>query len=108
MRLEYTTVGLSETAAVPTHITVKFAVYPNGNVDVITHAFNVLTWEDEYPFPGGFQCTLEDSVRFQYRSGEDISLFYIHLLKDHPFIRISRILPLATLHPIRKKTQNLL
>ncbi|CAG0885735.1 unnamed protein product [Darwinula stevensoni] len=75
MRLEYTIVGLSQTTTVPTHITVKFAVFPDGRVDVITHAFNMLTWEDEYPFPGGFQCALEDSIRFQHRSAEQYDTY---------------------------------
>ncbi|CAG0904211.1 unnamed protein product [Darwinula stevensoni] len=43
-------------------------IFEDESVVFTSNAFNALTWEDEYPYPEGFQCILGDSFNFIYAS----------------------------------------
>ncbi|CAG0898650.1 unnamed protein product [Darwinula stevensoni] len=73
--LEYYYLGITMDASTPTFNVVRMRVYPDGFVNVTGSAFLTTTWEDEYPFPQGFQCTLDDGARFQYRQQEDYDVY---------------------------------
>ncbi|CAG0896377.1 unnamed protein product [Darwinula stevensoni] len=70
--LEYDYLGVSMDGSTPTFNVVRMRVYPGGFVNVTGNSFLTTTWEDEYPFPEGFQCTLDDGARFQYRRREPL------------------------------------
>ncbi|CAG0898649.1 unnamed protein product [Darwinula stevensoni] len=69
--LEYYYLGVTMDASTPTFNVARMRVYPDGFVNVTGSAFLTTTWEDVYPFPQGFQCTLDDGARFQHRRQEE-------------------------------------
>ncbi|CAG0905752.1 unnamed protein product, partial [Darwinula stevensoni] len=70
--LEYDYLGVSMDGSTPTFNVVRMRVYPDGFVNVTGNSFLTTTWDDEYPFPEGFQCTLDVGTRFQYRRREPL------------------------------------
>ena len=65
--------GLSQDGTTLTSNVSQMRVFPNGTVSVTGYSFLTTTWEDEYPYPEGFQCTLDEGARFQYRERESLS-----------------------------------
>ncbi|CAG0896374.1 unnamed protein product [Darwinula stevensoni] len=73
--VEYDYLGVSPDGTAPTFNVAQIRVYPDGFVNVTGNSFITTTWEDVYPFPQGFQCTLDDGIRFQYRQQESYDFY---------------------------------
>ncbi|CAG0890458.1 unnamed protein product [Darwinula stevensoni] len=73
--VEYPGFALSETGETTVVIMNRFFVSRDGSVSVKINHYNSFTWEDEYPFPEGFQCVLGESARFRYDSGDTYDSF---------------------------------
>ncbi|CAG0890459.1 unnamed protein product [Darwinula stevensoni] len=67
--VEYPGLALSEIGEGTVFTMHRLIVSQDGSVSIRINYFNTLTWEDEYPFPEGFQCVLGESARFRYDSG---------------------------------------
>ncbi|CAG0896375.1 unnamed protein product [Darwinula stevensoni] len=85
--LGYDYMGLSQNGTTPTFNVVQMRVYPDGSVSVTGNSFLTTTWEDEYPFPEGIQCTLDDGVRFQYRPGTRSAVLQEYYMTDDNLLR---------------------
>ena len=48
-------------------------VRQNGQVEIVNNAYDILTWENEYPFADPLQCDMDTSVGF-YRVPGKVSL----------------------------------
>ena len=67
--LEWPSLSTSVVEGQTVYLVTRIIVSPDGSVFITSNAFNTLTWEDEYPYPDGFQCVLGDSVNVYYASG---------------------------------------
>ncbi|CAG0898352.1 unnamed protein product [Darwinula stevensoni] len=84
--VEFPGVALSVNEGETVYTVVRLFVSQDGSVFVSANYFNTQTWEDEYPYPEGFQCVLGDSVRFHHASGDSYDSFETYDDLDEAFL----------------------
>ena len=67
--VEFPGLALSEIERQTVYTVRRVIIQPDGSAFITSNYYNTQTWEDEYPYPEGFQCVLGDSVIFHYNQG---------------------------------------
>ncbi|CAG0895909.1 unnamed protein product [Darwinula stevensoni] len=70
--LEWPGLSLSVNEGETVYLVIRTTISQDGSTHITSHAYNSLTWEDEYPNPEGFQCVLGENVNAYYASGDAI------------------------------------
>ncbi|CAG0899832.1 unnamed protein product [Darwinula stevensoni] len=70
--LEWPGLSITDDGEASIYMVVRTAISQDGAAIITVNGFNSLTWEDEYPYPEGFQCVLGESVNVYYASGDAI------------------------------------
>ena len=76
--LEWPGLALSANEGESVYIVIRVDVSPDGSIHITGNAYNSLSWEDEYPYPEGFQCDLGENVNMYYASGTGPLLLVHH------------------------------
>ncbi|CAG0892955.1 unnamed protein product [Darwinula stevensoni] len=70
--LEWPGLSLSANEGETVYLVIRATISQDGSTHITAHEYNSLTWEDEYPYPEGFQCVLGDNVNVYYSSEDTI------------------------------------
>ena len=62
------------------YMMMRLVVRQDGSVSFVANYYNSQTWEDEFPYPEGYQCVLEESVKVFYASGNTKYVKFICIL----------------------------
>ncbi|CAG0897186.1 unnamed protein product [Darwinula stevensoni] len=73
--VEWPGLSLSNVEGQTVYTVTRAIINVDGTAHLSGHSYNTQTWEDEYPYPDGFQCVLGESLTFYYASGGEFASY---------------------------------